>query len=515
MAKRKTEAFPYRQRTILLLDLSREGHQVLPLSEEQAKRLLGGRSLSLGLWEMYVDWNRLKKDDYEEGNPIVIAIGSGSDTDVPFLDGFAVTTKSPVTGRVETYAGEGAFTKVFGALGVSAIVIVGRRSRITHVAVEDQDVRYLTEEELHNLPVSMLCARYPSMHTVSIGPAGEQQVPASCIAVDGKLFGRAGFGVVFARKNIKVITFSVHEKERSSYATEEVGSLADWYGKFVKKCKVKSLIRYGQENGWIALHGFSDVTDGRLWALEKEKEITPVLALGANLGLFNPKRIATLSDCCTQMGLDPCSASIIILYALRQHLVQEKEAYRVLEGISLRRGAFMDLADGAPKDFYTIGNLEMAPFEIRSIPSMALLESMDDDTVVWEDLVRKNHMMRGGELRFARRAIDAQDLRFVMESLGLPYRLALPLASCPFSFAVNPYLSLSRLASALEGYPVTPKMLERFAKDGWRRQQELDRKVAWKSPDMVPQLFTTDPLDGNVVVLPRLAECYRTLRAKE
>jgi len=512
--KPNNREYPYRERAILVVDLSKERYQFIKLEMVLAKKMLGGRLMALSLWNSYCNYQKLGPTDYEEGNPIVIAAGSASDLDNPILSGFVVTTRSPVTGGIVTYAGHGGFAKVLYGCGVCAMVIQGRRSRTTVLGVRENQVTFSVNEQLHNLTISDCRAQFPSVPMVAIGPAAEQQVMQSSVNFDGENLGRAGIGVVFSRKNLKAITFFPTHKERTSYNPQDLGRLSEMVDKMEARQIPRSLISYANKNGWCAINGFQDRVDGRLWALEGQKPLLPSIALGANLGLFDPKHINPIIVACSELGLDPFSCGVLLLWLADKGTV---DPLRTLESIAYGKGFAMDLPAKVPASFYKIGNLELAPFDLRALPPQALLASLGDDTIVFPCLIHGGRYRRGRELHYARMAVYCQDLRYTMESLGVPYDQSFVCFNQYLPFLSHPFRMLARLAMDSEGYPFSESKTREIGKACYRVQKEINRLLGYVEPEMVPDQLTTDPSSNHphpaVVVLPRLIEAFHFLRS--
>jgi len=499
----------------LVIDLDKERFRFVRLEEALAKKMLGGRLMALSLWNSYCNYQKLASSDYEAGNPIVIACGAASDLDHPLLDGYVLATRSPVTGGLAVCSGHGRFSKVLLGLGVCAMIIQGRRSRITHLSVSSHEVTFSTREDLHNLTVGACHALMPDVPMIAIGPAAERQVLQSSVDIDGTNTGRGGVGMVFALKNIKIITFALGHAERTSYDPRDLGKLGETVRRMETLRRSTSLVEYGNRNGWIALHGFHDRVDGRLWALKGQSPLLPLLALGPNLGVFDPDHIRPTLAACDDLGLDPLSAGVLLLWATKTGPV---DPVHTLESISYGKGSSMDLPRQVPASFFRIGGLEMAPFDLRALPAQALLFALGDDTVVFPDLIHGGGFRRGGEMLHARRAVYCQDLRYAMESMGVPYEQSFSLFNQYLPFLYRPFGMLARLATDSEGYPFSAWQMREIGVSCYRVQKEVNRLLGSHGLRSVPESLMTDPSSNHhrpsVVTLPRLIEAYRLLRSR-
>ncbi len=485
MAKKQIMAFPYRQRAILLIDLSQESWQKLPLSEADAQALLGGRLLALSLWDTYVSYDSLDSHLYEVGNPVVIAAGAACDTSMWCADSSTVITRSPVTGKLAVNSGSSTLAKNLLGCGYSALVIIGRSRRLCSLEIDSQKVTFSNAERFHDLTTSEVQKHFRDRPLLCIGPAGEHQVPYASLVYNELNITRGGVGMVFGLKNLKFILFQSIASGRESYDTKKLGLCSKKYLGLLKKTRIgramqeegpATLLKMANRHGWAAIDNYSMRVDGRLWGLcPKVQSTAPtnddsvcagcpasgipmslrqnlldfsnLMALGSNLELFDYRRVSLLVQRCSDNGLDPISVGTILSWARKTRVEgglsflpnlgssTVMQYMRIIDAIAYRKGTGEQLAEpfaqlvsmyGGEEHAYMVDKLALPPFDYRGLPTQAILASTGDDTLVFAELMYGNRYHRGNERKLARWAVFSQDLRYAMESLGLCPWLSIP-----------------------------------------------------------------------------------------
>ncbi|MDD4572648.1 MAG: aldehyde ferredoxin oxidoreductase N-terminal domain-containing protein [Sphaerochaeta sp.] len=485
MTKKKIMAFPYRQRAILLVDLSQESWKKIPLSETDAKSLLGGRLLALSLWDTYASYGSLDSHLYEVGNPVVIASGAASDTSMLCADSSTIVTRSPVTGKLAVSSGSNTLSKTLLGCGYAALVIVGRSRRLCSLEIDTQKVSFANAERFHEMTTDELQKQFHDRPLLCIGPAGEHQVPYASVVYSGLNITRGGVGMVFGLKNLKFILFQAITSGRESYDTKELGLCTKRYLTKLKKTQIgkemqeegpATLLKKANRHGWAAIDNYSMRVDGRLWGLcPKEQptlqssddavcagcpiagssvsprqnllDFSSLMALGSNLELFDARRVSLLIHRCAENGLDPISVGSILSWARKTRgegglaflpdlgSFTVMQYIRIIDAIAYRKGTGEQLAEpfaklvsmyGGAEHAYMVDAQALPPFDYRGLPSQAILASIGDDTLVFAELMYGNHYRRGNERKLARWAVFSQDLRYAMESLGLCSWLTIP-----------------------------------------------------------------------------------------
>jgi len=115
--------------------------------------------------------------------------------------------------------------------GYDAVIITGQASEPVVVTIEDDVVRFLPAGEHWGERVSETEAWLrdefcPVCKVLSIGPAGENQVPWACISTDQyHKAGRGGHGALMGAKQLKAIAVRGHGAVRVGDAREFLADL--------------------------------------------------------------------------------------------------------------------------------------------------------------------------------------------------------------------------------------------------------------------------------------------------
>lgn len=171
---------------------------------------LGGVGVAAKLLEENV---KPKLDALDEQQPIVFAIGAAS-TIFPVVTKTVAMFRSPLTGEMgESYAGGRMALTMFLA-GFDAMVITGRASRPSYVAISRNSVEVKDARAFWGMSSDetgrVIRDREPGggkRSIIRIGPAGENLVKYASVCVDTyRHFGRLGLGAVFGSKNLKALS---------------------------------------------------------------------------------------------------------------------------------------------------------------------------------------------------------------------------------------------------------------------------------------------------------------------
>ncbi|MGH0053160.1 MAG: aldehyde ferredoxin oxidoreductase N-terminal domain-containing protein, partial [Sphaerochaetaceae bacterium] len=321
MRKKLRLAFPYRQRSILHIDIESETFSSVPLQEDEAKQYLGGRLLALMLWDRFADYGKLGKDAYESGNPVVFAPGAAVDIPLNYCNSYTVVTKSPVTGSLSVSSATSSFARAIAGCGYAALVITGRSRRLCSFSITNGEVEFSDAEAFHDLTTTEVARKVGITHLVVVGPAGEHFVPFASLAVDNQNVTHGGVGCVCGMKNIKFFTLSPKNTGREAYDPHRLGLLNQAFlkdlgktrlGKTMAKEGSIALLSKANHHGWAAIDTYSMRVDGRLWGLcarsipeeiqlddsaisvcqdHAHLDLESAMALGSNLELFDSRSV--------------------------------------------------------------------------------------------------------------------------------------------------------------------------------------------------------------------------------
>ena len=197
-------------RRILRVDLSNGKTKTSPLSDEYAKKYIGGIGLGIRL---LLDNSTPGTDPFSLENPLILATGPLSGTMAPTGgNGHAFVSKSPLTNGVGEAKSHGFFGAELKRAGYDAVIFENASNKPIYVWIDDDNVQLIdakhlwgkspreTEEAIRD----DLGDYY--VRVAAIGVAGEKRARIACIMNDvSRAAGRTGMGAVMGSKNLKAI----------------------------------------------------------------------------------------------------------------------------------------------------------------------------------------------------------------------------------------------------------------------------------------------------------------------
>jgi aldehyde:ferredoxin oxidoreductase len=504
MVEDRSKHYPYRERRILVIDLTTDEYSVVPLEEKFCKNYMGGKALAFQLWDQYADYDKLSKEDFYAGNPIVFSLGSASDLSYEYCSSSTVVSISYESGTLVSYNFTSKyFVNSLASLGYSALVIKGRARRLTAVKISKEKILIEINESYHLLTTSDIEEKLKTNCVISIGPVGELLLDYASLVIDGKNVGRGGIGSIFGIKNLKVLSFDTDNFFRKPYFPERAEELSSYF--LPQKFGSVNLLEEANKHGWAAIEGFKYRFDPRLWGLGGT-DITPScevdwlisLALGANIGFYEYSKVEILNQCCLELGFDPLSVGPlfiwmekaieddVILYNIESDNSRLENFLLFLEAIAKGKPHVQYFSKGVDKlsDYYggeeeynfTSHGKELLPLDLRALPSYALAVAIDDDTFVpWELYGIKK---KGKE---ALALYNAQILREIIEDLGFNYKSTLKMIAKEGGITEKKnrklYTKFSDFLSTSEGYMVDNDELLIKAKKAFFENRRIVEKV--------------------------------------
>jgi len=237
---------------ILRINLSNGKIHTEPTAD-YAREWLGSSGIAI---KILYDELRPWVSPYDPANKIVLAAGSLVGTIAPGACKSSLSTLGPVTGGwasglSDSYAG--------GQLkyaGYDLVIIEGRAHQPVYIWIQDQVVELRdataiwgqttwqtldTLRDLHN---------DQRLHTISIGPAGENLVRGACVIQDrGRAFGRCGTGAVMGAKNLKAIAVKGSGAVKVADPQRFLQAVADTRALFKNANTLESMRKYGTLGG--------------------------------------------------------------------------------------------------------------------------------------------------------------------------------------------------------------------------------------------------------------------------
>jgi len=195
---------------ILRIDLSTGKTRVTPLSEEDAKKYIGGIGLGMHL---LLSNSKSGIDPFSPENPLILATGPLSGTIAPTGgNGHAFVSKSPLTNGLGEAKSHGFFGSELKRAGYDAIIFEKRAEKPIYAWIDDESVQLMdakhllgkSPQETEDMVKDDLGDYY--IRVASIGMAGEKLSRVACIINDKtRAAGRTGMGAVMGSKNLKAI----------------------------------------------------------------------------------------------------------------------------------------------------------------------------------------------------------------------------------------------------------------------------------------------------------------------
>jgi aldehyde:ferredoxin oxidoreductase len=196
---------------ILRVDLTSGEITTKPFGREYTDLYLGGRGVSS---RVLYDEVPPEVQPFDPENRLIFSPGALHGTGSPAASRTTVACKSPLTGM----HGDGHSGANWGGelkrAGYDLLIIQGKADKPVYLFIDDDRVELRDAGPLRGMFTSQTHARLrdisgiPDLRTVTIGPAGENQVRLAGVFHDGSDEGvsaRCGMGAVMGSKNLKAI----------------------------------------------------------------------------------------------------------------------------------------------------------------------------------------------------------------------------------------------------------------------------------------------------------------------
>jgi aldehyde:ferredoxin oxidoreductase len=196
--------------TILYVDLTNGKTRTEKLTEETAKKYVGGIGLGMKLW---LSNSKAGVNPLNPENPLVLSLGPVSGTMFPTGgNGHAFISKSPATGGVGEAVSHGTFGAELKRAGYDAIVFTGKAEKPVYIWIDDEAIQVMDASNLWGKSPGETEDAIKDeigdyyVRVASIGLAGEKQSKiANIINEKTRAAGRTGLGAVMGSKNLKAI----------------------------------------------------------------------------------------------------------------------------------------------------------------------------------------------------------------------------------------------------------------------------------------------------------------------
>ena len=217
----------------LLVSLPDGRASVQPLSQDEARRFIGGSGLAT--WWL-LRHNPPGVEPLSAQNALVLASCPLVDTGFTTTAKAAFAARSPQTGFLGESLLSSRFAIQFKRTGYDGLVVLGGCETLSALIVDENEVRVLPVPELAGLPALEAEHRLRALlgreyQVAAIGVAGERRVRYATISHNGRHAGRTGLGAVMGAKGLKAI--AVRGERRTT--TADPGGLEQLVGEFRRR----------------------------------------------------------------------------------------------------------------------------------------------------------------------------------------------------------------------------------------------------------------------------------------
>ncbi|MDR3225490.1 MAG: aldehyde ferredoxin oxidoreductase family protein [Clostridiales Family XIII bacterium] len=428
------------QNKVLRIDLCAKNAQTEPLRMDWAEKYIGSKGLAIKYMyeEIPAGTDALGPD-----NKLLFTTGPMTGTPVPCSGKLSVAAKSPATGTMNDCSIGGHVGIRIKYAGYDMIIFEGALTTPGIVVIENDKISFEDAGDLWGLgshkAESQLIKTYGRDYSVlSIGPAGENLVPLSCINSDYyRQAGRGGIGAVMGSKKLKAIlvkgTGGVRVPDIKKTTDRVIELLHEDVlqedNTFVFDYGTTAFLEACSDGGILPFKNYQDATDpdwheydgdvllkyrvgkrgcgscglgcGNFMNVDgttvEGPEYESISVAGPNAGVKDPVAIIKFNEVCDDMGLDTISAGDTIDWAMEMTErgihdfgIRFGDADRMREYVVLmakREGVGAALADGVAKAAAKYGGedfamhckgLEYPQYEPRGSWGMSLAYAVSD-----------------------------------------------------------------------------------------------------------------------------------------
>lgn len=425
---------------VLRVDLTNKKSFVEPLNMNWAEKYIGSKGLAI----KYL-YEELEPgiDPLGPDNKLLFTTGPMTGTPVPCSGKLSIAAKSPATGTMNDCSIGGHIALKIKYAGYDMVIFEGALEKPGYVVIEDDKVTFKDAGELwgkgSHEAEKLLSDEYGMEYSfLSIGPAGENLVPMSCINSDYyRQAGRGGIGAVMGSKKVKAVAVKgtgavkipniVEGTDRIIEILQEDTLHED--NTYIYDTGTTAFLEACNDGGILPFKNFSDTTDPN-WeeyngdvllksregkrgcgscglgcgnymkmgnAICEGPEYESISAAGPNVGIKDPEVILKFNEVADDMGLDTISAGDVIAWAMEMTekgihdfgitFGDGEKLIEYLELMAKREGVGADLADGVKAAAEKFGGtdfamhvkgLEYPQYEPRGSWGMALAYAVAD-----------------------------------------------------------------------------------------------------------------------------------------
>ena len=348
----------------LRIDLDEGRVEKEPLRPDWINDYIGGRGFTA---KILYDENPAGVDPFDPENRFIIAMGPLSGLFLPASGKTHFCTKSPATGGYGDSNMGGHFGVAMKYAGYDVTILKGRAKAPSYIVIDDDTVEIRPAGDFWGMGSTRVEEKLKEklgedFQILTIGEAGENLVNFACISHDfGRQAGRIGIGAVLGSKRIKAIAVrgtksipvfdpkGLLKKGKETYAAcrkkpgftgwtpEGTAGITNWCNDVgalpTRNFKTSNCDYADAINGKAILkelkitdkgcfacpipcgkYGLAKTGLGRAYVEGPEYETLSLL--GSNCELSDIHGIAYANYICDELGIDTCSAGVVVSFAL-------------------------------------------------------------------------------------------------------------------------------------------------------------------------------------------------------
>ena len=382
---------------------------------------VGGRAVGT---KLAYDRIPVDADPLGPENRLYLATGPLQHSTMSFTGRMSATGLSPLTeGLLSSNAG-GFLSRNVTATGYGALEVTGESEELLIVHVTDEGVAFEEVPDLEGAETSEICAYIEAEHglgpehTVTIGPAGENEVRfASIMTSESRAFGRGGLGAVLGSKNVKAITFDGESTREVEIPPVQMDVHREAAGSdhIMKRQGTTSVAEYANHVDALPTHYFAErsfegitgISGDRVEEKKYEKgtcsacafacklptrdeetgietegpEYETLMAFGSNSGVDDIVDVMKSNELCDQLGLDTISCGDVVsaYLASEDDFGNAELIHETVEKIAHREGIGDTLAEGVDRcheelgvENWTVKGMEFSAHDGRALHGQGL-----------------------------------------------------------------------------------------------------------------------------------------------
>ncbi len=217
---------------ILRLDLT-TGKTGEMLTRESSGRFLGGRGIAQKVY-----WDEVPPDSGADDEKNRLIFSTGPLAGLPALGGsrWQISAKSPMPTPEQYCYGNlgGTWGAALKLAGYDALVVHGKADRPVYLFIDDERVELRDADPLWGRGAietreALKAELGSSLRVATIGPAGENAVPAATVVADNDSSGAGGVAAVMGSKKLKAVVVGGSRRAVSVAHPERLKELTDYY----------------------------------------------------------------------------------------------------------------------------------------------------------------------------------------------------------------------------------------------------------------------------------------------